>query len=190
MTIPQGVARAIVPIAVEQDKHARTLDRLDAREFGPNIGEIVAEYLSLPELRAFWTMSSVNESGNALDLSGQARTLTNNATTPRGVYLEYTPYFDFTPGSSQYLSRASEAGLNISGALTLALWTYLDAATTGTLEAFGGKWNTTGNQRSYVLMGNATPAVVGRVSSNGTAETSVTSTVTLALATWYFIALR
>jgi len=94
------------------------------RLFAPT-PDLISPFLALPELRGFWPMSSVNESGNALDLSGQGRTLTNNAATPRAIYGNFVNYYDFN-GTTQYLSRADETGLDITGALTAGVWLWLD----------------------------------------------------------------
>src|SRR4030042_5924133 len=87
-------------------------------------------HLQLSGLRGYWPMSSVNENGNSYDLSGQGRVLTNNNTVPFGIY-DLLPYADFTPGSSEYFSRPDEAGLVISGALTIGCWAWLDTLASG-----------------------------------------------------------
>jgi hypothetical protein len=83
-------------------------------------GNAISYYLGLPGLRAFWPMSSVNETGNVYDLSGQGRTLTNNNAATFGVY-GLQSYATFN-GVNQYLSRADEAGLDITGELTMGCW--------------------------------------------------------------------
>lgn len=86
-------------------------------------GNAISYYLNLPMLRGFWPMSSVNESGNPYDLSGQGRTLTNTNTATFGVY-GLQPYTSVVGASSQYHTRADEAGLDITGNLTFGLWAY------------------------------------------------------------------
>jgi hypothetical protein len=86
----------------------------------------LAEYQALPELRGLWPMSSVNEGGHILDLSGQGRTLTNNGGAGRSVTPAGAPFVSLN-GTSQYLSRADEAGLDITGNLSLGAWIYLTA---------------------------------------------------------------
>ena len=41
-------------------------------------GNIMSMNLGLPGLRGFWPFSSVDESGDIYDLSGQSRTMTNS----------------------------------------------------------------------------------------------------------------
>lgn len=84
------------------------------------LGQVMGLYQGLPELRGFWPFSSINENAAALDLSGQGRTLTNNGVS-RAVITSGLPV-SVMNGASQYWSRASEAGLNITGALTILAW--------------------------------------------------------------------
>lgn len=160
---------------------------LNTRESGYTMGDLIGSVLGFPELRAFWPMSSVNESGNVLDLSGQGRTLTNNNAAPRAVHRDLIPYVSFN-GTTQYLSRADEAGLDITGALTVVGWFYHNAVAAGAMIS---KYNTTGNQRGYSL-GTITGGIPQlTVSSDGTATTVVNSgTDAVAAATWYFFAGR
>jgi hypothetical protein len=149
---------------------------------------LIDPFLSLPELRGFWPMSSVNESGNVLDLSGQARTLTNNGSAARAVYGDLVSYFDLN-GSGQYLSRADEAGLDITGAITVLGWFRMDTASAS--AGLFGKW-TDGTQAGYLLyydnfFGNLRFAL----SSAGTGGSSVSvAGPTPSVGAWYFIAGR
>lgn len=103
-------------------------------------------HLMLPQLRGFWPFSSVDENGDVFDLSGQARTLTNNSATPFGTS-GLAVYAD-PDGTADYFSRADEAGLDIVDAISFGGWFRFDAKSNCGLI---GKWNTTGNQRSYLL---------------------------------------
>ena len=147
--------------------------------------DFISPFLALPELRAFWPMSSVNESGNALDLSGQARTLTNNATTLRVIYEGFVNYFNFN-GSTQYLSRADEAGLDITGALTLGGWFWTDSITFS--KSLLSKDNVSAGTRSYLLYDNGGSSELGfLVSGDGTAGIFVlTPTGKLTSGQWHF----
>lgn len=148
-------------------------------------GDALSFYLSLPHLRGMWPMSSVNESGNVYDLSGQGRTLTNNSSTPFGVTL-FTPYAD-PDGTADYLSRATEAGLEITSNLTMCCWAYFDN-TASAIENVMGKRGASG-QLGYYIRRTAGGLAEAVVSSNGTATTLATGG-TLAEDTWYFLALR
>ncbi len=147
----------------------------------------VGHYLLLPELRGLWAMSSVNESGNVLELSGQGRTLTNNNAAPRGIDADgIVPYVNLN-GSNQYLSRADEAGLDVTGALTLGAWFYVDTLATGGLI---GKWNSnTGNRGYLIYVLDATGVLRAAVSADGAAAVTVDSAA-IGAATWKFVAMR
>lgn len=75
----------------------------------------VSVFLLLPHLRGFWPMSSVDESDNVLDLSGQDRTMAGTSMTyGLGGTGGFMPVAIFS-GSSAYLSRSNQAGLQLSG---------------------------------------------------------------------------
>jgi len=151
--------------------------------------DLISSFLALPELRGFWPMSSVNESGNALDVSGQGRTLTNNAATPRAIYNALVPYFDLN-GTTQYLSRADEAGLDITGALTFGGWFWFDTAATS-IEACLGKRNTGVDQLSYYLRRLASGTINFEISNNGVLPVeNVSSAAAVGVATWVLLVAR
>jgi len=148
-------------------------------------------HLQLPQLRGYWPMSSVDENGDPYDLSGQGRVLTNNNTVPYGVY-NLLPYADFTPGATEYFNRLDEAGLDITGVMTMGGWYWLDTLAPGTDMGLIGKFNDFGgaNQRSYLLYFNDAANVFRfGVSSLGTGASwaAVTSTATIAASTWYHV---
>lgn len=150
----------------------------------------IARFMGLPGLRGFWPFSSVNESGNVYDLSGQDRILTNTGTATFGVTTPGLPYGVFN-GSTQYLSRADEAGLDITGALTMGLWVYPTTVTPGTAYVAMGKRSATAGNYSYRLTLNTTGNIFsGSVSSDGTVETLVNAASGPSVNNWYFLALR
>ncbi|KKM02127.1 hypothetical protein LCGC14_1787550 [marine sediment metagenome] len=149
-------------------------------------------FQALTGLRGSWPLSSFNEAGNAYDMSEQGRVLTYNG-NPVYNYEGLIPYLDFD-GTGDFLSRADEAGLDIIGTetfvaaaargLTIGGWFAFDNLTRE--EALIGKWNTTGNQRSYILEKMATDFVRFAVSVDGTAETVVNDTVAVTTTDWFF----
>lgn len=148
-------------------------------------GNVISYYLGLPQLRGFWPMSSVNENGNVLDFSGQVRTLTNNGTTPFAVYsLQSYANLD---GATQYFSRADEAGLKITGAITFGGW----FRSGGIASSYGlmAKYLSAGNQRSYLLRQQIN-TIVTYISANGVAVTTSASTNTISANQWFFAAGR
>lgn len=132
-----------------------------------------ATFLALPMLRGFWPMSSVNESGNAYDLSEQGRTLTYNG-NPLYDYDGLAPYIDFD-GTGDYLSRADEAGLDITGTetyvanpgLTMGGWFALDDPTPAAESDLFTKLGAVGNY-SYRLVVLSTGAIYMQISDDGT----------------------
>ncbi len=110
-------------------------------------GDVIGDFLALPELRGLWVFSSVNESGSAIDLSGQGRTLTNNGGIPRAVLPSGLPYCTLN-GTTQYWSRADEAGIDITGPLTMGTWVYWSTLSNRWCMA---KFNGSTNQRAYAL---------------------------------------
>ena len=81
----------------------------------------LSAHLSLPELRAFWPLSSVDENDVLYDLSGQARHLTHNGTPDRET-VNFTPIVHLHSANTDYLSRAHEAGLDLTADFSLGLW--------------------------------------------------------------------
>jgi len=160
---------------------------MNVRESGYTMGDAIGCVLGFPELRGFWPTSSVNESGNVMDLSGHGRTLTNNNAAPRAVYRDLIPYISFN-GTTQYLSRANETGLQITGALTIGCWCYYNSVAAGAMIS---KYNTASNQRGFSL-GTITggyPQLT--ISSNGTATAVVNSgSDAISATTWLFCAGR
>lgn len=158
------------------------LNRLESAELSP---ELAAPYLALPNLRGFWPMSSQDNSGNAYDLSGQGRTLTNNGTATFDVYNNVVPFVDLN-GSSQYMSRADESALDISSALTLGVWFRPDVVTGS--QGLVSKYTVSGSQQSYLLYLNAA-TLYADISSTGANDFTVTIAGTTA-SVWHFGALR
>jgi hypothetical protein len=132
-------------------------------------------------------MSSIDETQDAYDISGQSRKM-NAVGTPTFGVDNYLPYAEYD-GASQYHTRADEAGLDITGNLTLGGWFYFNNAA-GSDETMFGKWSITGNIRSYGLHRKTDGKIEARVSSNGTAETVQESTDAVGASTWAFCALR
>ena len=176
-------------------QHEKRFDGQPITDLVSPVGESLARYLSIPCLRGYWPLGAHVSGGNAADYSGQARYLTY-AGNPTYNVDGLAPYIDMD-GTGDYLSRADEAGLDITGTesyiasairgLTFGGWFYLDALVSG--RGLASKYNTSAvNERSYLLQyesgGNTWRCVV---SVDGSATTFVDSTVTPATASWVFI---
>jgi len=159
------------------------------RRYEPNFAwkSACSVFACLPGLRGLWPMSSFDENGDAYDLSGQGRTLSYNG-NPTYSYADLIPYIDLD-GVGDFLSRADEAGLDITGTES-----YVGAAKGLTL----GGWYRPGNVNAAYLMskmgavGNysywlqQTATVDFQVSVDGTNVTSVSGAAPVANA-WKFI---
>jgi len=151
--------------------------------------------MALPGLRGFWPMSAVDSSGNAFDQSGNGRTLTYNG-NPTYNYAGLVPYIDLD-GTGDYLSRATEAGLDILGTesyianpgLTMGGWFQITSLPGSTFPAFMGKVSGA-SQRSYWLPYNSTTGEVLFVITNDGSTSVQVSGGNLSVGTWYFIAGR
>lgn len=140
-------------------------------------------------------MSSVAEAGAAYDLTGQGRTLTRNT----GMSYTYQnngliPYATFA-GATGYLYRADESGLDILGTesyyaaivrgLTMGGWFWVDTFD-ATSTPYMGKWQNA-NQQSYLLNNLGAASYSFRVTTDGSTQVAVTSTVTRATGEWIFL---
>ena len=99
--------------------------RLRQRE--PSYHSPVSDLLHLPAARGVWPMSDYDENILVYDLSGQARHLTPAGGPSAGLHNSTVVYFDLN-GTTQYLSRASEAGLNLTGQMTFGGWFWADTS--------------------------------------------------------------
>lgn len=179
------VARALGQVQAKQDRRSEIPGRL---------GAYLSEWAALPMLRGLWAMGAVGAGGIALDSSPNAQTLSYSANPQYDCYQDIIPYLDFD-GTGDLLSRATEAALAITGTesfvasarrgLTLLAWLWADANTCAPI----GKWNTTGNQRSYAIELTAANIWRASVSLDGTAVVSVDSAAST-LGAWHLVALR
>lgn len=171
----------------------RTLARLDDLEgwrrdhqrhpVGPTPGEMYAMFTGLPGLRGYWPMSSQTQAAGDLvyDLSGQGRSLTRTGAEMVGVYNDVVPYAEFN-GTTDNLNRADETGLDITGALTLGGWFWLDSLTG--VRPLMSKWGTGLATRAYSLDVNAGTARL--TLGTGAAVTSYNGSA-VSVSGWHFI---
>jgi len=142
--------------------------------------------LLLPGLRAFWPFSSADQAGSVYELSGQGRTLTQNGNPVFAAgFLNPLAILD---GTGDYFSRADEAGLRITGNLTMMIWVRFDS-TASAAETCMSKWLYTGNQLSYRLYRSAAGAGTAEISTDGSSITTVAGE-TIGATTWTHLALR
>jgi len=156
---------------------------------------IVSSFLALPGLVGFWPMSSVDvSSGDAYDVSGQARRITYTGNPTYNAYNNSVPYIDFD-GAGDYLALTDAADLDIIGneahnasavrGLTMGGWFWSDSI--ATQYALMGKFLAAGNQRSYWLQFASSQANFA-VSTDGVSTAiNVSNGTNLTTGAWYFV---
>lgn len=164
----------------------------------------VSASLALAGLRALWPMSAVAFANpQALDVSGNANHLrTNNV--PTFGYTGLIPHVTFN-GTTQYLHKVDGGATqwaDIRGdegyiepalrGLTFGGWFNQDAQTAAPEQGLISKFNTVGNQRSYLLETLDVGAVTFPrffVSGNGIAIVGTTG-ANIAFGEWFFCVCR
>jgi len=147
------------------------------------VANIMSTMEMLPELRGLWPFSSINENGNAIDMSGQGRTMTNVGAANRGV-AGLVPYASLN-GTTQYFSRASEAGLSIASWLTFGGWIAPSNNVAGGLLSKGA-----GASTGFWSYRTATAVIVFGIGDGAASFAQVVSTNTAPAAAWNFFACR
>jgi hypothetical protein len=132
-------------------------------------------------------MSTVNESGNPYDLSGQGRMLTNGNAATFGIY-SLQPYTTFN-GINQFHYRLNEAGLAITGAITFVSWVRF-ASLGGVDKMIASKAVVAGNQFSWYLYKDTNDKMQFVISGDGIPANVVRaiSVTTLSENSWIFVA--
>jgi hypothetical protein len=142
---------------------------------------ILAQFGTLPGLCGFWPMAGMAiSSGNAADTSGNGKALAYHG-NPRYVSNNLVNYIALD-GVGDYLSRADEADLDITGTetlftpafrgLTMGGWIYHNNAV-GSVEVIMSKYGAAG-QRSYELRRAASGASTFVISDDGTTTFTAT----------------
>lgn len=162
---------------------------------GAREARLVDPFMCLPALRALWTMNSFNGVGTLVDMSGQDRTLTYNG-NPQYGFAGYVPYIAFD-GTGDYLSRADESGLDLSGAetiivaaqrgLTIGGWFYFDNAAAAIESCLAKSDHST--QRSFELRRMNTGVPQFNVTSGGSVATvsTIAGADVIPASEWHFL---
>lgn len=106
--------------------------------------------------------------GTRVDATGRGNDLTDNNTVTRAAGIIRNAA-SFIIANSEYLSRASSADHNMGDIdFTIALWVLLNSVSVG--NEILSKWDTGGNQRSYVIAFDvANSVLICNISSAGAA---------------------
>ena len=148
----------------------------------------------LPALRGAWIAgASLDENADALDLSGQGRTLNYNGGSYD--YAGLVPFLSLGGGAPAYLNRLDEAGLDIVGTetgitdkgLTIGGWFRFDRLTAN--EFLIGKGTGAAATSSYFLQfrGDLANDPIRFAVSNGAAFDLVDVLITPAASKWTFV---
>lgn len=147
------------------------------------IANAIPSFQQIPGLRGLWCASLVDENLALRDLSLQGRTLSQTG-TPTFSQAGLVPYVAYD-GATQYHSRADEAGLDITGNITLGGWFYLTS--TANLAVLMSKYDLTTNNRSFRLACEAGGAPSLTISVDGVAVWQYIPALTLPTNTWFFL---
>lgn len=173
---------------IEQQQIAnKNIERLRNRPGNVNLGDIVASFQYLPNLRGFWPMTARASSGAVTDLSGNGLTLTATATVAFAAYNDLMGYCDYDGATGKH-ARTTEANLEITGPLTVGGWFWVDAYDAVNAEGLVSKDGGSVN-RAWALF-DFSGLVTFVVSGDGTIanQDSVSSAAgSLPLSTWKFI---
>ena len=140
----------------------------------------------LTNLISYWKLDEA--SGNALDAHGSSPlTDTNSVGSATGKIGNAR---DFEDGSLQYFEAADSAALSTGDIdFTFSGWCNLESVNAGNLlNSLLTKWNTSGNQREYLIRTNGpnNNRFEFFVSANGSSAVSVTAPITITTGVWYF----
>lgn len=175
-----------MPVQIHNSEKIELLRAFFPARNEPNVAwGNLATFQTIPALRGYWPMSSVDENGDAIDLSREGRTLTNFGSMSYGVD-GLVPYADHN--LVDYLQRPTEAAIDITGALTLGGW-FFPKNPTSDSKGLVGKWNDVTGQRSYGLRTVVSGVARGFVSVDGSTQVIVSSTA-LTASVWVFLVLR
>ena len=159
------------------------------RAYDPSLalGLTMGLYQGAHKLRGFWPCSSVDENNNLYDFSNQQRGLTSRNSAVTNISTgQIFPYALFQSGSQHYFDRTDEAGLSITGTLTIGCWAYFSTAPASAMGLMG-KWGAAIGSRSYRIFKTSANTIQFAVSTDGTNAFTVTTTGTVTINTWYFI---
>lgn len=198
MTSEELRLTAITDLQQRTKRLERAVGRLQRMETG-GVDQLLSAFLALPGLRGFWPFTSMGDGGAGVDLSGQGRTLTNN----NGVQFSHDGeigHAAFASASSQYMSRADEAGLDILGnesyvasaiqGLTIGGWFWCNADNTD--QGFIVKDNyvsPVSGQASYVLSRDTSNLARFSVSDSGAPSSAITGgdSPLITAGGWFFV---
>lgn len=161
--------------------------------YEPNfaLANAVSTFMMLQNLRGLWLYSSVDNANNVYDASGQGRTV-GPGTAPTFGTDGLMPYASFNGAvGSQYLTRVDEAGLDITGGLTIITWVKFAAGSTGANTGLVSKFVAAANQRSYLLYKSNANSLAFVTSVDGIATVTISdAAANYTTSYWLYVAGR
>jgi len=127
-------------------------------------------------------------SGNADDNKGNNVLVNSNGTTFATGKINNGADLESGSSNSFYIEDANITGLDETDDFTASLW--IKPESNGTNSTIFGKWNSTGDQRSYEIFLDASNYIKAYISSDGTNANTSKITITnapLSNGTWYHI---
>ncbi len=128
---------------------------------------------SLPQSGSIVSRWRLDEaSGNRADMVGSNTLTDNNTVTAGSAYTGSIYTYDncalFTRANTESLSitDGSQSGLDLSGSFTISAWVKFVSSNND--HCIAGKWQETGNQRSYLFHGSANSPFGLNISNDGT----------------------
>ncbi|KKL76050.1 hypothetical protein LCGC14_2048770 [marine sediment metagenome] len=135
-------------------------------------------------LISYWELEET--SGERADSHG-SNNLTDNNTVLSATGKQGTAA-DFENNANEYLSKTDTADLSITGDLSFAMWIKIESFPAN--QTLLGKWNPSGDQRSYsffISTGNKLRAFISDDGSNANTSKLFFTHTALTTATWYHI---
>lgn len=191
----------------KQNKLAERLERMERLERPGNDVRAMAWSIGMlqlfPGLVGLWPGNVLGSgvTGNLYyaDLSGHGLDLTRNAgtfiiadTAQSGLFSYY--WFNGTSGYANHTDAnildivGTESGIwSDQRGLTIGGWFKFDVATPAAEENLMGKYNPSGNQRSYLLKRTTAGRIQMQASTDGATQFNSGSNAVMATDTWYFV---
>lgn len=157
-----------------------------------SLDELTIAYPQRDNIQGLWHLNET--SGSRADYSGNANTLTDNATVTSDATdaKEGGVSAVFEADNSEYLSSVDTASLSITGDLSFACWVKLQSAPSNASMTFLNKRKASGGDLfSYLFLYNdssGTKTLQLLISDDGSTETNKSVTQTLNVDTWYHLA--
>lgn len=175
-----------MPFQVGNGEMEGLLERVFIRRNDPaeHWAKTLGAFSSIESLISLWPMNHTQLStGNTFDLIANQNPLVNNGTVTRATDSTRLVSYASFDGATQWFNRADNASNEISGSLFLGGWFWFDA--TGTMGLIS-KWTELANNRAYRLFLSAGTYSFS-VSTDGTAVTTVNSSVAFQANAWHLI---